>query len=156
MPISGSGFASKARQLVSTCTSGVLATLLSNDKDQPFGSMVNYATDAKRRPLFLLSTLAVHTRNLKAHDRASLTVWAERAEMQLLESARLTLIGRVTTVTPAERGAVRGTYLERHPSARDYVDFGDFSFYRMDVESVYYIGGFGEMGWISAPDYRGE
>jgi putative heme iron utilization protein len=37
------------------------------------------------------------------------------------------------------------------------VDFEDFSFYRMDVIDVYYVGGFGVMGWVSASDYdRGQ
>ena len=31
--------------------------------------------------------------------------------------------------------------------------FEDFSFYRMDVVDVYYVGGFGVMGWVSASEY---
>jgi heme iron utilization protein len=33
------------------------------------------------------------------------------------------------------------------------VDFDDFSFYRMDVVEVYYVGGFGVMGWVPASEY---
>ena len=33
------------------------------------------------------------------------------------------------------------------------MDFDDFSFFRMDVIDVYYVGGFGVMGWIAAQDY---
>jgi putative heme iron utilization protein len=33
------------------------------------------------------------------------------------------------------------------------VDFEDFSFYRMDVVDVYYVGGFGVMGWVSESEY---
>jgi heme iron utilization protein len=33
------------------------------------------------------------------------------------------------------------------------VDFEDFSFYRMDVVDVYYVGGFGVMGWVPASEY---
>jgi len=33
------------------------------------------------------------------------------------------------------------------------VDFEDFSFYRMNVVDVYYVGGFGVMGWVDAADY---
>ena len=33
------------------------------------------------------------------------------------------------------------------------VDFDDFSFYQMDVLDVYYVGGFGVMGWVAASDY---
>jgi putative heme iron utilization protein len=44
-------------------------------------------------------------------------------------------------------------YLERHANSKYWVDFEDFSFYRMDVVDVYYVGGFGVMGWVSASDY---
>jgi putative heme iron utilization protein len=35
------------------------------------------------------------------------------------------------------------------------VDFEDFSFYRMDVVDMYFVGGFGVMGWVSAAEYLG-
>jgi putative heme iron utilization protein len=41
----------------------------------------------------------------------------------------------------------------RHANSKYWVDFEDFSFYRMNVVDVYYIGGFGVMGWVSASDY---
>jgi len=34
------------------------------------------------------------------------------------------------------------------------VDFDDFYFYRMDLVDVYYVGGFGVMGWVSAAEYE--
>jgi putative heme iron utilization protein len=49
---------------------------------------------------------------------------------------------------------MRAAYLERHPSARYWIDFSDFAFFRLDVTDVYFVGGFGVMGWVSADDYR--
>jgi heme iron utilization protein len=43
--------------------------------------------------------------------------------------------------------------LVRHANSKYWVDFDDFSFYRMDVVDVYYVGGFGVMGWVSASEY---
>jgi heme iron utilization protein len=154
-PETASGFTDKARVLVQARTFGVLSTLLSSSPDQPFGSMVNYAADDAGAPLFLLSSLAVHTTNLKVHAKASLSVYEEGAETNLLESARMTLVGSVVAVPDLEEERVRAVYLKRHPEATEYVDFGDFSFYRLEVDSVYYIGGFGEMGWISGAEFRG-
>jgi heme iron utilization protein len=37
-----------------------------------------------------------------------------------------------------------------------WVDFEDFSFYRMNMVDVYYVGGFGVMGWVSSSDYDGS
>src|SRR5205807_800547 len=44
-------------------------------------------------------------------------------------------------------------YLERYANSKYWVDFEDFSFYRMDVLDVYYVGGFGVMAWVQASDY---
>jgi hypothetical protein len=33
------------------------------------------------------------------------------------------------------------------------VDFTDFAFYRMEVTEVYFVGGFGVMGWVAAQEY---
>ena len=38
--------------------------------------------------------------------------------------------------------------------ARAWVDFDDFAFYRMDVVDLYYVAGFGAMGWVEADRYR--
>ena len=35
-----------------------------------------------------------------------------------------------------------------------YVDFGDFNLYRLAVEEVRYIGGFGRMSWLSLDEWR--
>ena len=44
-------------------------------------------------------------------------------------------------------------YLTRHANSKYWVDFEDFSFYRLDVVDVYYVGGFGVMGWVQASEY---
>ena len=56
-------------------------------------------------------------------------------------------------IPAAERGKARQLYLERHENSKYWVDFDDFSFFVMDVVDVYYVGGFGVMGWITAPEY---
>jgi len=43
--------------------------------------------------------------------------------------------------------------LARYPNSKNWVDFEDFAFYRMEVMDVYYVGGFGVMGWVSASEY---
>jgi putative heme iron utilization protein len=47
--------------------------------------------------------------------------------------------------------------LSRYENSKYWVDFEDFSFYHMVVVDVYFVGGFGVMGWVSAPEYdRGQ
>jgi putative heme iron utilization protein len=36
------------------------------------------------------------------------------------------------------------------------VDFNDFGFYRMQLADVYFVGGFGVMGWVTADEYAGS
>ncbi|MBV9956226.1 MAG: pyridoxamine 5'-phosphate oxidase family protein, partial [Pseudolabrys sp.] len=70
--------AAAAKKLLREARSGALATLLSASGD-PYCSLVNVATDAAGAPLLLLSTLAVHTKNLLADARASLMLDERKA-----------------------------------------------------------------------------
>ena len=70
-----------------------------------------------------------------------------------VSGARVNLFGEVRRFEASPE--MREAYLTRHPEARQWVEFGDFAFYRMEVANVYYVGGFGEMGWVPAGGYRG-
>jgi putative heme iron utilization protein len=71
-----------------------------------------------------------------------------------LGASRVTLIGNVAPIPEAESADGRKLYLERYPNSKHWVDFEDFSFYRMEIVDVYYVGGFGVMGWVSASEYE--
>jgi putative heme iron utilization protein len=58
------------------------------------------------------------------------------------------------TIPKPEIPEARRLYLDRYANSKYWVDFEDFSFYRMDVLDVYYVGGFGVMGWVQASDYN--
>jgi hypothetical protein len=47
----------------------------------------------------------------------------------------------------------RAVYLKGYPDSKYWVDFEDFFFYRLNIIDVYYVGGFGVMGWVAASDY---
>ena len=70
-----------------------------------------------------------------------------------LGSSRVTLIGSVSRIPESDLATSRTVYLTRYPESKYWVDFDDFFFYRMDVLDVYYVGGFGVMGWVAALDY---
>jgi hypothetical protein len=96
--------------------------------------------------------MAMHTQNLQADSRASLFV-AQNAEGDPLGSSRATLVGDVRPVPDEELAEVRELYLSRYENSRSWVDFKDFGFYRLETVDVYYVGGFGVMGWVAAEDY---
>jgi putative heme iron utilization protein len=112
-----------------------------------------YGLDDQGRPVFLISTMAMHTQNLRADPRASLLVAQQETDGEPLGASRVTLVGNILPVENTELAEARKLYLDRHANSKYWVDFEDFSFYRMNVVDVYYIGGFGVMGWVSASDY---
>jgi hypothetical protein len=112
-----------------------------------------YSLDDLGRPIFLVSTMAMHTQNLQADPRASLFVTEPEASGDPLGSSRVTLIGSVSRIPEPELAAARTVYLTGYPDSKYWVDFDDFFFYRMDVLDVYYVGGFGVMGWVAASEY---
>jgi putative heme iron utilization protein len=113
-----------------------------------------YGLDGRGRPIFLISTMAMHTQNLQADSRASLLVTQPDAGGDPLGASRVTVIGNVLPIPELEVPDARQPYLDRHANSKYWVDFDDFSFYRMDVLDVYYVGGFGVMGWVAASDYN--
>jgi putative heme iron utilization protein len=112
-----------------------------------------YGLDEKGRPVFLISTMAMHTQNLQADPRSSLLMTQPDASGDPLGASRVTLLGNVLPIPEAEVAEARKLYLARYANSKNWVDFEDFSFYRMDVVDIYYVGGFGVMGWVSASEY---
>lgn len=166
--------AERARTLLLQAREGTLATQSRRHPGFPFASLMPYALDHAGRPVVLVSALAIHTQNLQHDDRVSLLVTEpDLGGRNPLGLARVTLLGRLREVSGEDRvgesteesspaggepteapGEARELYLARHPEARYWADYPDFGFRRMEVEEVYYVGGFGVMGWVGGDDYR--
>ena len=119
--------------------SGRIATLSTHSRKQPgfpFGSLMPYALDKDGRPIFLIGTMAMHTQNLQADQRASLFVTEPDAGGNPLGAAR-----------------ARSLYLASYSDSKHWVTFDDFFFFRMDLVDLYFVGGFGVMGWLAASEY---
>lgn len=132
---------------------GTLATQSQRHPGWPFASVMPYALSEDAAPIFLISSMAIHTQNLVADPRASLLVMQSGAAADPLGSPRATLLGTASRIDEPSP-ALRAAYLERHPTARYWIDFSDFAFFRLDVTDVYFVGGFGVMGWVAAADYQ--
>ena len=142
--------AERARTLAAIGLIGSLSTHSRKFPGFPFGSMMPFAADPVGRPVFFISSMAMHTQNLLTDGRASLLITQPDVSGDPLGSARLTLVG-AASVVPADE--VRDLYLSRYENARYWQDYSDFAYYRLEVEGVYFIGGFGVMGWVTADDY---
>jgi len=146
--------AERSRTLVNGSNRGALSTLAADPAGYPYGSVASYALDDRGDPLFLISLMAEHTQNAMRDPRASLLVTEPVPDgADPLASGRVTLLGTMSEVADADRPTVRDRYLEVNPTSAYYVDFGDFTFYRLGVTSIRYVGGYGRMSWVDAAEY---
>ncbi len=146
--------AERVRTLFSLASVATLSTMSRKHGGFPFGSLMPYVLDSAGRALFLISNMAMHTQNLKADKHASLFVAQTAADGDFLGSARATLVGNAEPVPECDLPGARERYLTRHENSRLWVDFADFSFFRLEPVDAYYVGGFGVMGWVTAEDYK--
>lgn len=136
--------------LLHSAAAGVLATQSAQMPGYPFASVLPFVLDERHAPVFLISRLAEHTKNLLADGRASFLVHGG-AGPDVLKAERVSLLGDVGRIEPSPGLLAR--YLRHLPDAQRYLDLGDFAFFRFAPNSARYIAGFGQMGWIGASDW---
>jgi putative heme iron utilization protein len=132
-----------ARSLLRRSRQGALATLMTGTGD-PYCSLVNLASAPDGAPVLLISRLALHTRNLLADPRVSVML-DERAPGDPLEGARIMLAGTAEEAGDDAAAHLRHRYLSAHPSAEVFVDFKDFSFFRIRPKAAHLVAGFGRI-----------
>lgn len=139
-----------ARRLLRSQHSAALATLSSRLDGYPFATAVDYITDHSGRPVFLISTLAEHAKNISADPRVSLLVQSNVGEAQA--SPRLTLAGEATRIADEYHAGLQQRYLRYFPEAEQYFAL-DFFFCHLEPRQLRYIGGFGAARWIAPGDF---
>jgi putative heme iron utilization protein len=118
----------------------------------PGGSVVGFAPDDQGRPLFVFSGMSSHTQDIQANSKCSLTVASK--EFKGAADGRVNLMGTCERLKdPEEIAKAKEIYLAKHPGAF-WVDFGDFFWYRMEVEYIRFVGGFARAGSVTAEEYR--
>lgn len=135
--------------LIEKSKSASLATMY---EDAPFTSMVPYAIDKQGRPIIFISDLAIHTKNLQKSPKCSLMAGKENKD-DVFNSQRITFIGKMEKVPNKEIEEVKKAYLAKYPDQEYLFGLEDFSFYRMEIKKIYYVGGFGDISWIALDDY---
>jgi len=137
-----------AKRLMRISRTAALATL-DPTTGAPLTTLVGVASDFDGAPLFLMSTLARHTKHLASDPRASVLLAEEPERGDPLNHPRITLNGRIERATDAR---ARTRYLQRNPKAKLYADFSDFAVFRLAIESVHFNGGFGRADALSPGD----
>jgi heme iron utilization protein len=140
-PASRSFTGTEARLLLRRARTAALGT--SNlDPKGPYVSLANIATDGQGYPVIFISRLAWHTRNIEARPEASLMVAEIPAEGDALTGPRVTVLGQFE---PVPKEAIAERYAHHHPAARTYLDFPDFSFWRLKPRKIHAVAGFGRI-----------
>jgi hypothetical protein len=132
-----------ARSLLRRSRQGALATLMAGSGD-PYCSLVNVASHCDGSPILLISRLALHTKNALSDPRVSLML-DERAEGDPLEGARIMVAGWAEQANDADEAILRRRYLNAHPSAEVFVNFKDFSFFKVRPAGAHLVAGFGRI-----------
>jgi putative heme iron utilization protein len=142
-----------ARTILSGSSVATLATL--TEDGSPWASVVQYSLLDDGTPVLILSTLALHGRNVKVDPRASLALAGPVPEgHDPGDSGRVTLAGRVEQPTGDELEAAKSSYFAATPAAELYTEFGDFTVYLLRPETIRWVGGFGRMASTSPAKFR--
>jgi heme iron utilization protein len=138
----------QAKRLLRIARTGALATL-GQSSAAPLTTLVSVASDYDGAPLFLLSTLAQHTKNLAGDRRGSLLLTSQPGRGDPLNQPRLTIGGEI--VAHPEPSA-RMRFLARNPKAKLYASFADFSMFRLEISAVHFNGGFARAAALAPAD----
>ncbi|MDP1596001.1 MAG: DUF2470 domain-containing protein [Methylotenera sp.] len=142
--------APEAKQFLRSTHSGILSTHSVKFDGYPFGSVAPFVLGHDCQPVILISSIAEHTKNIMLNPKVSLLVFAGTEDLQA--NARLTLLGSAIKIEKDDAD-LRARYLRYLPQAASYFDMHDFAFYRINLTHARYIGGFGNMSWLSSGDF---
>ena len=131
----------EARSMVRTARYGALAIPGAKDA-APSIARVGLATDTDGMPIFPASSLSDRDERMETDGRASLLV-GEPGKGDPLAHGRISLIGSVRRLDEGDHDRARRRYLARHPKAKLYIDFKDFSIWKLEIASASFIAGFG-------------
>lgn len=141
-----------ARTLIRKARFGALAVLEAGT-GLPLVSRVAVATDLDGTPVILTSTLSGHTAAILETPVCSLLL-GEPGKGDPLAHPRVSLFCKAHRIEPGGdvHQRLRRRYLLRHPKAELYADFGDFSFFRLELERASLNGGFGKAFELQSED----
>ncbi|WP_434628100.1 HugZ family protein [Chromobacterium sp. CV08] len=133
-----------AVSLLHRCRHATLATQSRQYPGYPYASAVQFFCDERHRPVFVVSALAEHCKNLLADARVSLSLLAP-GEDGAQSAPRLTMLGDAERFDASD--ALRRRLLRYLPEAEEWLAL-DFMFFRLIPKRQRLIAGLGSMAWI--------
>ena len=147
-----------ARELFLGKSFGVLSTISLDVPGYPFGSVAPYCVDENGQPIIYISLIAQHTRNITSDPRVSLTVIEEEVDSDDVQArGRVTCIANARHINEsAENAGLSARYFRYFPSSRQYEQTHDFTFFRLELVRIRFIGGFGQIFWIDPAEFAAK
>ena len=143
-----------AIDLLRNSSEGVLSTISVRNEGYPFGSFVTYITDVDRSVIIYASNIAQHTINLKENSKSCLTLFKIDDDLDKQNSSRMTLLGDLQSISEKEIDEIRARFEEFLPESKKYAAMHDFNFYRLHIDQIRWIGGFGKIAWLDNKDWK--
>ena len=143
-----------AVSLLRNASEGVLSTISVRNDGYPFGSFVTFVTDVDRSILIYASNIAQHTINLKEDSKSCLTLFKIDDDFDKQNSSRMTLLGDLKALPNEEVETVKNRFENFLPESKKYAAMHDFNFYRLHINQVRWIGGFGKIAWLDAKRWK--
>lgn len=131
-----------AKKLIRTSRHGVLS-VVDQGSGSPISSLIGLATDSDGSPIFPASALGRIIKAMQSHPRVSLLV-ENVGRGDPLAHPRISLTAFASKLEGEDRQRARRRYLARHTKASIYIDFKDFSIWKLSIQSALYIAGFGQ------------
>jgi len=145
--------AKEARRLLLSEGAGVLSTISQDVPGYPFGSVTPYCVDRQCQPVIYISHIAQHTKNILKDPRVCLTVLEGRGDGDVQAEGRITCLADARLIEESESD-VRDRYFRFFPATREYEQTHSFSFFRLDLVRVRFIGGFGRIFWLEPGEFK--
>ena len=132
-----------AKTLVRNARFGAIS-VLEPETGHPFASRVLVGTDIDGVPVILASMLTTHMKAIIADPRCALLL-GEPGKGDPLAWPRITLLCAAERIDRDGESdqRIRDRFLRRHPKAKLYAAFRDFSFFRLVPKRASLNGGFG-------------
>ena len=140
---------SSAQHLFKTHCNGILSTHSVDLPGYPFGSLTPYCLDYQGQPIILISNIAQHTQNISHNHKVSLISHDPQPDNSQA-SGRVTYIADALKLDDTD---IADRYYRFYPESQGYHQSHDFDFYTLRCVKVRYIGGFGDIHWISAEQF---
>ena len=141
-------YENEAVKLLRSSDNAILSTISKKYSGYPFGSFVTFISNTDRTIIIYASDLAEHTKNLNNNSKACITLSRDASGNDKQDSARLTLIGNLFGISDADKKEYSERFHTFLPDSKKYAKMHDFKFYRLDIERVRWIGGFGQIAWL--------